>query len=100
MGCMFASCGHTVVTTAARADRAAMIESSAGPCGCIVATTALGCRRQMCRMLASRSEAVMACAAGTGYASVVETGSKPGVGTMASITFRRCLWMCRMFASG
>ncbi len=100
MGCVLAGCGHPVVTTTACADRAAVIESSAGPCGCIVATTALGCCWQVCRMLTSRSEAVVACAARAGYAGVVETGSKPGIGTMASVTFRGCLRMCRMFASG
>lgn len=54
----------------------------------------------MCRMLTGRSEAVVASAARSGYAGMVETSSKPGVGAMASVTFRRCLWMCRMFASG
>lgn len=100
MRCVLAGCGDPIVTTAARTDCTAVIESSAGPCACIVATTALGCCRQMCRMLTRRSEAVVASAARSCYTGVIKTGSKPGVGTMASVAFGRCLWMCRMFASG
>ncbi len=100
MGCVFAGCIHTVVTTAAGADRTAVIEPGAGPGGRVVAATALGCRWQVRRMLARCFETVVAGAARTGYSSVIESGSKPGIRAMAGVAFRRCLRMRRMFACG
>jgi len=54
----------------------------------------------MRRMLARRSEAVMAGAARPADPGVVETGAKPGIGAVAGVTFRRCLRVCWMFTSG
>ena len=100
MGRMLTGCADPVVTTTACADRSAVIKSSTDPCGGVMTTTALGCRWQVGPMLTSCSEAVVACAARTGYTGVVKTRPEPGVGAVASVTFRRCLWMCWMFTSG
>ena len=98
MRCVLTGCGHAIVATAASTDRAAVIESGAGPRSGVVAATALGCRRQVRRVFTRCFEAVVASAARVGDTGVVEAGAKPGIRAMANVAFRRCLRVCRMFA--
>ena len=49
-------------------------------------------------MLAGRPQTIVAGTARGGYAGMVKARAKPGVGGMAQVAFRGCLWMSGMFA--